>query len=246
MPTTFFIAKPYPYKILAPEVDEKTLSNISLWDALEFFRIEALLRSEVVQSLYKKNATGGTLNDRYGITWDVLDGDHHALLRSSTREKAGIVDLSKWERIPTGSALQVISPIRDDPSRFLRLQLDCAVPPTTMIKALWPLLVERHRRVKVDLENDGPVLGLRNPRKRPPIRDVAAWLTYLKCYDLRQCSGLTFGKIAQQVFGPTVGRGAPAAKTKRTRYDQAERGYKAVKLLIRRAAANQWPPDLRQ
>lgn len=233
-------SKPYPYRILMPKVDKNALGSVSLWDALEFFRIEALLRSENVQSLYEENATGEILYEKYGFTWGALAGEHHRYLRPSTMEQAGIVDLRKWETLTPASAL--VCPVRSDPSRFLHLQLDCAVPPTTVIKALQSLLREHHRNLEVALEDDGPVFGLRSPAKRPPIHDVAAWLTYLRCYDLRQCYGLSFGKIAQQVFGKVVKRGAAATRARRSRYDQAERGYKAIKRLIRSAVSGSWPP----
>ncbi len=48
---------PYPYDILPPpELDliSVTLNRRDLWDALEFFRIEALLRSKGVQDLYQR------------------------------------------------------------------------------------------------------------------------------------------------------------------------------------------------
>ncbi|MEO6111612.1 MAG: hypothetical protein ABIQ24_07260, partial [Nitrospiraceae bacterium] len=223
-----------------PQVDMATLRKVPLWRALEFFRIEALLRSEEVQRMYRKNATGRSLHKRFGIFWDGLRGYHHYLLRSATLEDAGIVDMDKWQN--PNKAQLLIYPIRHDPPRFIHLQLDCAVPPATVVKTLMPLLTERHRPLKVALEKSWTVL--RHPKENPPITHVAAWLTYLNCYDLRQCDGLTFGQIGKQVFGAPAGRGSQAAKGKRTHYDQAERGYKAVKRLIKEAVANHWPPDL--
>lgn len=45
---------PYLYRIPpAPQLDSETLRGLDLWNALEFFRIEALLRSESVQNLYQ-------------------------------------------------------------------------------------------------------------------------------------------------------------------------------------------------
>jgi hypothetical protein len=239
-----FVAHPYPYKIPAPQLDWATNKKISQWAALEFFRIEALLRSEEVQRLYRKNAKGGTLSEKYGILWDSLDGFHHHLLKASTLQDAGITDLDHWQNVPGGSALHILNPVRTDPSRFLHLQLDCAIPPTTLLKALTPFLVERHRHLKVEFEIGGPAPWLHHPTRRPPILDVSAWLTYFKCYDLRQCYGLSFGKIAEQVFGPVVGKSQSASRRRRSLYDRAERGYKATRRLIRNAVANRWPPQI--
>lgn len=45
----------YPYDIPpAPKLDSKTLKNLDLWNALEFFRVEALLRSPSVWTLYQR------------------------------------------------------------------------------------------------------------------------------------------------------------------------------------------------
>lgn len=47
--------KPYPYDIPpAPQVDSITFERRDLWNALEFIRIEALLRSKIVWALYRK------------------------------------------------------------------------------------------------------------------------------------------------------------------------------------------------
>jgi len=46
--------KPYPYDIPPPpELDPETFKKLDLWNALEFFRVEALLRSESAQTLYR-------------------------------------------------------------------------------------------------------------------------------------------------------------------------------------------------
>ncbi len=48
-------AKPCPYDIPpAPQLDPETLKKLDLWNALEFFRVEALLRSKSVWTLYQQ------------------------------------------------------------------------------------------------------------------------------------------------------------------------------------------------
>lgn len=51
---------PYPYDIPPPptKLDTKKFSRRDLWNALEFFRTEALLRSKVVWTLYKEAPSG--------------------------------------------------------------------------------------------------------------------------------------------------------------------------------------------
>ncbi|MDR4470396.1 MAG: hypothetical protein MRJ68_19220 [Nitrospira sp.] len=243
-PTTA-TASPYPYSIQIPKIDQNSIKQLDLWAALEFFRIEALIRSKEVQRLYLEGASGETLYRRHGILWDMLEGWHHHLLRSHTLEGAGIVDLDCWNKIPARSAMHVLNPCRDDdPSRFLHLQIDCAVPPTTVVKALMPVLTEKHRRISVSDKDSPHVPWPRHPKKRPPIHDVVAWISYFRCYDLRQCQGISFGKIAAIVFGPVNGKGTIAQRKKQGRYDQAERGYKSVKRLIKAAVEKKWPPDL--
>jgi hypothetical protein len=52
---------PYPFDISPPpKIGSKKLNRRDLWDAFEFFRIEALLRSEVVWKLYRQ----GTLRTK--------------------------------------------------------------------------------------------------------------------------------------------------------------------------------------
>jgi hypothetical protein len=78
-------AEPYPYAILAVKrSDIPTIEKLDAWKVLEFFRIEALLRSRTVQALYKEDE-GSDESERklfkqYGFTWSVLEGSHYHLL----------------------------------------------------------------------------------------------------------------------------------------------------------------------
>jgi hypothetical protein len=84
----------YPYSIsevICPP--DHVIKKIDPWQALEFFRIEALLRSPAVHQLYReaqrhgKTTSSGVKKDDfflfslYGISWGILKGEHHLLLR---------------------------------------------------------------------------------------------------------------------------------------------------------------------
>jgi hypothetical protein len=73
---------PYPIaEVICPP--DHVLNKIDPWICLEFFRIEALLRSPTVHQLYRNAQRGGMttqldakehnffLFDLYGITWEI-------------------------------------------------------------------------------------------------------------------------------------------------------------------------------
>ena len=86
-----------PYKIpavglLSPAQKEK----LDPWDCLEFFRIEALLRSAKLASIFSdtyqigKDKFGARLMEEFSISkgWRILQGGHHSLLGIHSREFA--------------------------------------------------------------------------------------------------------------------------------------------------------------
>ncbi len=80
--------KPYPYKIPpVPYPSEEAVKQLDPWDdILEFFRIEALLRSKKVHLLFKRKRRGQPGHDinlfqKFGFTWKVLKGEHHYRLK---------------------------------------------------------------------------------------------------------------------------------------------------------------------
>jgi len=95
-------AKPYPYQILPVEIfDPKTEGNLDQWEVLEFFRIEALLRSSEVMTLYKKKprkpcpdstriSDSLLMNFAVPFGWNVLEGFHHLSLIPGGMDKAGV------------------------------------------------------------------------------------------------------------------------------------------------------------
>ena len=128
-----------------------------------------------------------------------------------------------------------------DNPRFLHLQIDLAVPIKNIISGLRSILKERQNDLVTHpdlLLEQGPTKGFyfapRYASRRSPIRDLKAWLLYLKCYDLLHLKALSYGKIAQKVYD----KGGDKA------YEQAERACNRVEQLIHATESHNWPPEL--
>jgi len=148
----------YPYSI--PPVDcpdPEDLKKLDPWDVLEFFRIEALLRSQRVMKLYKQSYASWNKKDlhtdelltTYGVWggWQVLEGTHHYFLfpgmverfTHEAADKSGIVDLRELLISPVISKDDVMPWLRQailrKDRRYLWVRIDCACPPhTTLLK----------------------------------------------------------------------------------------------------------------
>ncbi len=71
----------FPYKIPAVSVpSEEKLSHADPSRVLEFFRIEAVLRSTRAQTLFSKSNGEASLLREYFFDWSVLKSSHHELL----------------------------------------------------------------------------------------------------------------------------------------------------------------------
>jgi len=137
----------------------------------------------------------------------------------------------------------------DKPTRALWLAIDPACAPEATIKVLRRFLHEEHkaykgRKGKLESEFlDIPwphwqYAPYRDPKKKPLIQGyegIKTWLNYFKCYDLRRCEGISFGQIAEQVYG---------SRTRQT-YERAEKAVKRVRQLIHAAEHKKWPPSIR-
>lgn len=162
---------PYPYSI--PEVkcpDADVLKALHSAQILEFFRIEALLRSSSVQHLYHEcKMTSGRMAERplftrYGICWDVLDGAHHQLLtpdpmfikppwfpplptsQPELLARAGVIDIGASAKEGHAHAWSYL--MQDSNPRFLFLAIDTMTKAETIITALRPILQERNAQTE--------------------------------------------------------------------------------------------------
>jgi len=281
-----------PYNIPpAPQVNSETLKKIDQWNALEFFRVEALLRSKSVWTLYQqasrrrgkvdcpaerqerwkllssqvyrqKNMSASTrrllLSDETLRThvfiddgWLVLWGAHHRYLRpdpyipppqpSRFDISEGILDLSALAQDGKLDLKTLSHNLQKEQKLYLYLQINCSVAPETNLKVIRSLLQENHKALtihagKPDID---PSTGMHtfpfHLRKKPPINDALAWVKYFQCYDLRECDALSFGMIAQRIFGQSGNQA----------YRRVEQAHRRVSKLISDAEQNNWPPKIR-
>ncbi|MDR4470335.1 MAG: hypothetical protein MRJ68_18895 [Nitrospira sp.] len=277
---------PYPYTI--PQVicpDAATVKKLDPWFVLEFFRIEALLRSKTVMNLHRTTFHSWNIKDNNTDTfmaaykvvggWRALDREHqtfflhqnHPELRQMEEEAAedeawyqsgiapGILNLREVIRHQYEHfQWNILGPLRkpkdhglERPPRALWVALDPARSPSALLKGLRPFLEQAHKpykRAQGGLAD--PFLEVswgwpthwepyRHPRKPPPIygfKGIKTWLDYFRCYDLRVTQALSFGQIAQRVYG----------KNTPQTYERAEQGCKRVRQLIKYAEQKQWPP----
>ena len=153
---------PYPYPIRGVECPpDSVLERIDPWLILEFFRVEALLRSPTVQQLYRMHmsslssdpslSTEGNLLlfSRYGISWANINSvDHHFLLNPhpvQSLTQAGITDMGAI--IKDGQSEFWNLTMKSDTPQYVYLAINAAFPPETILKALKPVLKERNKLV---------------------------------------------------------------------------------------------------
>lgn len=292
-----------PYDIPPPEPGQisRALNRRDLWNALEFFRIEALLRSPSVWESYRRASQrvsrrngnrvpepkhvdqwiawyggkgpvqlkgqacakvrallwDGTMSNQFAVvdSWAILVGSHHRHLKleleegvteeldaydveqSAYRISEGIVDLSALAR--THKQTASLEELQKEQNRFLYLRIDSAIAPTANVKQLRALLEKRHKLETVIVEKPSidPVTGAQtvpfHPRKDPPVVDIAAWLKYLQCYDLRYQHGQIPDEIATKVYGSNESAGA---------VETVNQAVSRVKRMIVAAEQNAWPP----
>ena len=222
---------PYTIPPVLPP-DPATLKQVDSANILEFFRVEALLRSATVMALYEKAYKRDSAEKidsadksmelwaRYWITWDVLKGIHYRYLhleqqraRGSTlgpRLGPGITDiLSLFDGSETGA----------QPSpRCLYVEIDTTVRPKIILDTLGKLLQQRYK----------------NWKEKPPVmRKVEVWFKYFECYDLLAADPqLSYGDIAKHVFNSNTPNN----------YERVEKAISHVRKLIDAAEQNHWPP----
>lgn len=280
--------QPYPYTIPPVECPSaEMVKHLDPWYVLEFFRIEALLRSDTVEALYQKTFNSWNREDlesdpltlKYNVIggWRVLEGVHHTFhlyQDKSIHPEWAVTDeelggppyedvigpgvrnlrvllennLDEFEELMEG----VTNPSRhglDKPTRALWLAIDPARAPEAVINTLRAFLHREHKPYKVrKAKVEGDFLDLpwphwkyspyRDPRRPPPIRShkgIRTWLNYFRCYDLHRCEGLSFGRIAKQVFG----------KSGKKAYAHARKSENRARQLIQAAEQSQWPPTLK-
>jgi hypothetical protein len=232
--------RPYPYTIpRATSPNLATIKTLDPWHVQEFFRIELLLRSRTVMSMYHPEETALqspgnlTLLLRYGFGWHVLQGAPYHNLKPHTGPLGAVPGLSTHSPEEITLLLQMLLNLSATLSdterqamgerfrtRFFCAFIDPNLPPALVMKALLPVLNQRHYERQAS-------------RPRPPYKfNITTWLDYLACYDLRVANGLPYGKIAERVY---------QKKGARSR-DQAEKAVTRVSAFIELAEQHRWPP----
>lgn len=239
----------YPYQIRSIEyLKNKEIKDPSSNDVLEFYRIEALLRSKSLIDLHQETFGPGAKKDyreiikNFGILdrWEILKGSHHSLVLKFYRDveeqvtgqpylKWGIHDLQidlLQESEANHQALMesLREQIKEKNSPFLWLEIDSRYPPTTILNKLTQML-------KAKKEGYSPRLADSPPELLMIKLNLITWIDYFRCYDLRRCEQKTFGQIAAKVYGDS-----------KRYYERAEKAYDRVVKLIRYAESNDWPP----
>lgn len=232
---------PYPYTIPhATCPDPATTETLDPWHVQEFFRIELLLRSRTVMAMYHPEETALqsrsnlTLMLRYGFGWYVLQGAPYHCLKPQPGPIGAIPGLSTVTPEEFTLLLQVLETLSTTLSdterqfmyeqfraRFFCAFIDPTLPPDLVIKALVPVLKQRHQEGQSSLPT------------QPYKFNITTWLDYLACYDLRVANGLTYGEIAERVY---------QKKGARPR-DQAEKAVTRVKAFLEAAEHHTWPPQ---
>lgn len=240
MPNANREPRPYPYTIpRATYPGLATLKTLDPWHVQEFFRIELLLRSRTVISMYHPEETALqspsnlTLMLRYGFGWYVLHGAPYHSLQPHTGPMGAIPGLSTFSPEEFTLLLEMLHNLfttlsdteRQLMAEHFRSRVFCALidpdlPPALVMKALLPVLNQRHH----DRQSSLP--------RQPYKFNVTTWLDYLACYDLRVAEGLTYGKIAERVYH----RKGPQPR------DQAEKAVARVTKFVEAAERHRWPP----
>jgi hypothetical protein len=228
----------YPFAIAPVHYPDSKPSTLNVWNVQEFFRIELLLRSQTVQTLYRRGGIGPestvVLGLLYGMTWDVLQGSHHRYIRASPGGGETIPGFSIMTFTQLASLLDTLNQfLSKQPeelrtqlltnlyTRFLGLMIDPALPPDTVLRAIRPTLEARHKTSTLARV------------KKPYPFDVPTWLGYLSCYDLRIAQGVTFGQIAKHVY----------QRSGEKPRDRAEKAVRRTRRFIQLAESMNWPPS---
>jgi len=244
----------YPYPI-APiaYLKDKVLKHPNTPAVLEFFRIEALLRSKKVIEKYKtltakKDMKESEVARVCGLPGNgVWQGVHHAYLLENDpimlanvgeqpNDQYGIHDLQddlflvgNFPNVLSGSIMwELERQMRQKDSPFLWVRLDSRHGPNTIWKRLKKLLEKKQKPQSTESDSYPKALSLQSP-----IQDIKAWIDYFRCYDLRHCDGKSYKEIAFEVY-----KNAPIQR----KTDHVQKAVDRVTTLIQYAESNNWPP----
>ena len=244
----------YPYRIKPiAYLKDKELKHPNTPGVIEFFKIEALLRSEWVMEKYRSLKAQKDMKEmdvalQCGLPGDgVWHGVHHVYLLKrepfmaagfgeQPNDQFGIHDLKLhlFNANPTGVGFggsimwNLEYQMRQKDSPYLWLRLDSRHGPNTIWKRLKELLEKKHKQQSTE--------GDSYPKPLPPqspIQEIKAWIDYFRCYDLHHCERKSFQDIADDVY-----KDAPILR----KANLAQKAVTRVTTLIQYAESNTWPP----
>jgi len=242
----------YPYRIKPiAYLKDKELKHPNTLGVIEFFKIEALLRSEWVMEKYRSLKAQKDMKEmdvalQCGLPGDgVWHGVHHVYLLKrepfmaagfgeQPNDQFGIHDLQEdlVEGNPIkgfgGSMWKLEYQMRQKESPFLWVRLDSRHGPNTIWKRLKELLEKKHKQQSTEGDSYPQTSSLQSP-----IQDIKAWIDYFRCYDLLHCDGKSYKEIAFEVY-----KDAPIQR----KTDHVQKAVNRVTKLIRYAESDQWPP----
>jgi hypothetical protein len=253
-------AQSYPYTILPIQCPPPEIANkLDRLQVLEFFRIEALLRSSKVHAWYGKcyiERDDDSDSEDFLFThhqvmggWKVLDGAHHYLLKEPRAKPAvwelgaGIIDIAAYYYSRSRNYELLIKHLTEEPrfDRYLWLRLDTAYPPSAILRQLETHVRRLHETARHKDEDTGrldiPSFFKFRPRDKSGMyghKGISTWLQYLKCYDLRITMGLTYGQVAAHVYG----------RSGRSVYARAKKAVDRIRKVIHAAEKQYWPPSI--
>lgn len=170
--------------------------------------------------------------------WAVLLGTHERYLRPqniSFRIGEGIVDLSIMHRSKDLSFK--LEYLNEDQSRYLYLMIDSAEVSLSDLRALQDLVRKRQKTILFDAKLQAP----------HPIKDVTAWMLYLRSYDMHRYQGVSAENVGKNLHG-APGRRLTMTPTDRNKCEnarrQALRACANVQKLIDSAVKGPWVPSL--
>ena len=260
-----------PYKI--PAVDLLSAAQkekLDPWDCLEFFRIEALLRSAKLAKVFRatyqigKDKVGARLREEFSIYkgWRILQGGHHSLLGIRSQEfaefdkempirQSGVFNLEQlfthpfFEESLKSPGRYLKKEITKYDPRYLYLEIDLMNYPKDILATLKEIITHRQQQI-------------RYPEKPEPIFDLktinGSWLKVSRPWHptkrppiirdvnvwLQYLRCYDLRHFDGLPFGSIAKQVYPPGGAGPR--DRAEKAYARVQRLIEAAEQNNWPP----
>jgi len=237
--------KKYPYRIFPVDLpDLRTIKRTRPRKLWRFLEVQALLRSEKIQEIYRQGKRKGApllFQQEFRFLWEYFTGplyigpeetEHHPSTKFlDDFEETGILDLVKMKKALSDDPRDSVDWLNEiafnQPFPRLTVLFDRLVPTETIIKNLRPLLQQRDMS-----QPEGAERRWRRYRIIDPTVPKT-YLDYLRSYDLYHCEQLEPREIGQRVY-PTYEKPTVMART----------AVKRAKKIIQQAEKGEWPPTI--